>query len=207
LIEAIQTASGQELDQARSVLFDFSHVRESLQGYVWKFPCKREGANCSNYGIFDSRVRKERQLASLSGIFAGALKARGLIDDKCLWNSHPIRWFRTRELFSAPRVLLVGDAAGVDPLLGEGISFALQYGELAATEILRAFKLHDFSFSSYRKHLLKHPVGKGLSLRSAVARLLYSRWSPLLMDITRKTLALRVAGKSYLQNYLQGVLE
>jgi flavin-dependent dehydrogenase len=192
LIEVIQGSfSSAESHNASCAIFDFSHVRESLQGYVWGFPCEREGAICSNYGVFDSRVTRERRLASLTRIFDGALKARGVVGNKGLWKSHPIRWFCTPECFSAPRVLLVGDAAGVDPLLGEGISFALQYGELAAAEILQAFRLHDFSFSRYGKHLLGHPLGKGLLLRSSIARLLYSRWSPLLMDIAYSILALR----------------
>ena len=48
---------------------------------------------------------------------------------------HPIRWYSPENQISAPRILFVGDAAGADPLFGEGISIALGYGAIAASEI------------------------------------------------------------------------
>jgi len=56
-----------------------------------------------------------------------ALVRTGVVLDDDKLKGHPLRRFHPRGLFSAPRTLLVGDAAGVDPLLGEGISFALGY--------------------------------------------------------------------------------
>jgi flavin-dependent dehydrogenase len=70
-------------------------------------------------------------------------------------------------------VLLVGDAAGVDPLLGEGISFALQYGGIAAEQLRDAFHRGDFSFKGYRRHVLNHRTGRLLGRRHAVAWVLY----------------------------------
>ena len=50
---------------------------------------------------------------------------------------HPIRWFEPGTAFSAPRMLLAGDAAGTDALYGEGISLALGYGAIVTrNEIL-----------------------------------------------------------------------
>ena len=48
------------------------------------------------------------------------------------WQAFPIRTFVPGAPIAAPHALLVGDAAGCDPLMGEGISYALEYGIMAA---------------------------------------------------------------------------
>jgi len=70
-------------------------------------------------------------------------------------------------------VLLVGDAAGVDPLWGEGISFSLGYGDVAADSIFRALKSKDFSFTTYKDRLLEHEIGQELMNRLQWADKLY----------------------------------
>ena len=100
---------------------------------------------------------------------------------QCQVGGHPLRWYDPRGVFSAPRVLLVGDAAGVDPLLGEGISFALGYGEVAAHELRDAFSREDFSFAGYRDRVRDHRIGRFLRLRVAVARSVYGIRSPWLL--------------------------
>ena len=65
------------------------------------------------------------------------------------------------------------DAAGIDPLWGEGISFGLGYGHLAAHAIVRAFENNDFSFTTYRKQLLEHELGQELMNRLHWADKLY----------------------------------
>jgi flavin-dependent dehydrogenase len=67
--------------------------------------------------------------------------------------------------FSANRILLVGDAAGADPLLGEGIAPALGYGKVAANTIQSAFDHGDFSFSDYRRRILSSRLGHYLLIR------------------------------------------
>jgi flavin-dependent dehydrogenase len=68
---------------------------------------------------------------------------------------------------------LAGDAAGVDPLLGEGISFALAYGQVAAAAINEAFIRQDFSFTTYKEKILIHNILSQLVLRARLARVAY----------------------------------
>jgi flavin-dependent dehydrogenase len=93
--------------------------------------------------------------------------------DKKQVEGHPIRWFHPSSVLSADRILLVGDAAGVDPLWGEGISFCFGYGQVAANSILNAFESEDFSFSTYKQNLLDHEVGQELMNRLEIADKLY----------------------------------
>jgi flavin-dependent dehydrogenase len=84
---------------------------------------------------------------------------------------------------SVPRVLLVGDAAGADPFLGEGISIALGYGALAAREIGEAIEQNEFSFNGYRRRVLRSPLGQVLTARWVVAHIVYQfkwRWFQIL---------------------------
>ncbi len=86
---------------------------------------------------------------------------------------HPLRWFDAMSPFSAPHVLLVGDAAGADALFGEGISIALGYGGLAAQAIQAAFTNQDFSFSGYKRSILLSELGKALRWRTWLAKFFY----------------------------------
>ncbi len=64
---------------------------------------------------------------------------------------------------AAPHALLVGDAAGVDPLMGEGISFALEYGMLAADHVVAAHARRAFAFDAYEAAVHRGPIGHKLA--------------------------------------------
>jgi flavin-dependent dehydrogenase len=159
-------------DEGR-VLLDFSCMADGVRGYVWDFPTPVQHRPMRTWGVFDSRARPRAPRASLTAALREALARRGAVPDRCELKGHPIRWFHPRDAFSAPRVLLVGDATGVDPLLGEGIRFALGYGEVAALERRDAFARGDFSLGDYRARVLDHRIGCSLRRRAAVASLVY----------------------------------
>jgi flavin-dependent dehydrogenase len=161
--------------ERRTAVFDFRHIRHGLQGYVWDFPCLCSGVPHLNIGVFDSRVLADEQAprANLPEVLQRHLDERD-------WNisvdlmGHPERWFHPQDVYSRPRVLLVGDAAGVEPWLGEGISMALAYGPIAAAAISAALESGDFSFQNYRQRILSQQLGKILRRNRLVARLFYA---------------------------------
>jgi 2-polyprenyl-6-methoxyphenol hydroxylase-like FAD-dependent oxidoreductase len=75
--------------------------------------------------------------------------------------------------FVAPHVLLVGDAAGVEPLMGEGISFALEYGRWAAGEILAARDRGDYAFDGAEERFRRSWVGRKLRRLGQAATMFY----------------------------------
>jgi flavin-dependent dehydrogenase len=158
-------------------VFDFTPLAEGVQGYYWDFPCYLNGQPYMNRGVFDSRTWPQRTNVNLKLILREALAQRGQALDLYELKGHPIRCWNRHNVFAQPRVLLVGDAAGVDPLMGEGISFALGYGEPAAAAIVEAFECQDFSFSTYPKRLRTHVLFAQLEMRAHLARLLY-RFKP-----------------------------
>jgi flavin-dependent dehydrogenase len=174
-----QTLSPPDVDKGRALL-DFSCMADGVQGYVWDFPTQVQRRPMRTQGVFDSRVRAQAPRASLRAALQET-SGLGVVLDRHEVEGHPLRWFHPRTVFSSPRVLLVGDAAGVDPLLGEGISFALGYGQVAATQLRDAFTRGDFSFQDYRDRVLHHRIGRFLRQRAAVASLIYRIHSPRLL--------------------------
>src|SRR5581483_10781416 len=74
---------------------------------------------------------------------------------------------------SGERLLLAGDAAGIDALTGEGIAVGLEEGPVVAGVILDALATGDFSFAGYRRALRRATVGRELALDRWLAWLLY----------------------------------
>jgi flavin-dependent dehydrogenase len=169
-------------------LMDFTLAKGGLQGYCWDFParlsCNPEPASSSsqaqpceqpafNRGVYDARVATNRPRAPLPQLLQGFLKAFGDEGQNAAIEGHPMHWFSPRNRLSWPRLLLVGDAAGSDPLFGEGIAPALGYGQVAAQAVQSAFDRGDFSFKDYRRQVLSSPVGRYLLMRWASAEASY----------------------------------
>lgn len=159
--------------------FDFSPVPENIAGYVWDFPTQVNGNPMRCWGVYDTNILAGETRPQLKELLAREMSRFGydirIYDIK----GHPIRWFSPENPMSVPRVLLVGDAAGADPFLGEGISVALGYGMLAAREIGEAFQRNDFSFRRYRRRILTSALGQALIARWLVAHIVYPlkwRW-------------------------------
>ena len=180
LLEILTPENAQQQVEFRekTAVFDFSRMTDGLQGYYWDFPSTKRGKSLMNRGLFDSRARPERPKANLVNELRGALAERERDLDDYELKGHPIRWFDANGRFAMPRVLLAGDAAGADPLFGEGISFALGYGEVAADAVADAYESQDFKFADYGDRVLRHPLLKQLPVRVRLARLAYKLKSP-----------------------------
>ncbi len=153
--------------------FDFIVVPQGIRGYVWDFPSIEKGKPVRVRGVYDSNVNDVRPDIALRDALSEEFRRHGLDLGKYKLEGHPIRWFDAKAAFSAPRLLLVGDAAGADALYGEGISLALGYGGFAARAIKAAFKREDFTFQDYKATLLRSELGKSLRRRTWFAKLFY----------------------------------
>ena len=159
--------------------FDFLYVSQGIQGYTWDFPALEHGQPVRMRGIYDANVYPLKTEISLRSTLAEEFARHGYRLDDYALEGHPLRWFEAKSAFSAPRLLLVGDAAGADALFGEGISIALGYGRLAAQAIQAAFASQDFSFRDYRGAILRSELGKALRAPHLVGQNLLPRAHPL----------------------------
>ncbi len=157
--------------QDTAMLYDFTPMSYGLRGYLWVFPVS---GNLLNVGLMHYPASRQ------SGVKLIEMLRRGLAELDIelpakgtrgwpVWGYHP------GKRVSAPRVLTVGDAAGIDGLTGEGIAVAMEQAVVAGDTIEAAFHTGDFSFSSYRKQLRRATVGRELALDRWLAWLLYTR--------------------------------
>lgn len=173
--------------QAGQASFDFSCITQGIQGYVWDFPCFVDHQPYLNHGIFDSRIAPpapgvidQQPPHHLKQVFAAHLRKQQVDLTDVTLEGHPVRWFNAQAEFARPHVLLVGDAAGVDALFAEGISYAMEYGAIAAAAVYDAFMRQDFSFANYRSYLLRQRLSHSLQRRALIASHLYRFHQPWL---------------------------
>jgi flavin-dependent dehydrogenase len=166
-----------EVGRGGQAYFDFFPVASNIAGYVWDFPTQVNGEAMRCWGIYDTNILANEKRPQLKEPLAKEMSRLGYNLDQYEIKGHPIRWFSPENQMSVPRVLLVGDAAGADPFLGEGISMALGYGALAAREIGEAFQRNEFSFNRYRHRVIRSALGQVLMMRWVVAQIVYSlKW-------------------------------
>jgi flavin-dependent dehydrogenase len=164
----------------KKISIDLSPFKEGLQGYLWHFPCLIDGTPSIAHGIVDFRIYRDRPKANIKRIFSRELQSRNIHPEPELWSSKPIRWFSKKDIVSRPNVLLVGDAAGIEPAFGGGIHLSLSYGEVAAHAVIDAFEKNDLSFREYGKRLQSHLVGEWINKCTKLALEMYSgRMNPL----------------------------
>jgi len=172
----------------KKMIVDLTPINEGLQGYVWHVPCLRNKVPSIAHGISDFRVCSNRPRADMKKIFGRELRRRNIHQGPKTWSSHPIPWHSDDAILSQPNVILVGDAAGVEPAFGGGIHISLSYGEVAARSIIDAFERDDFSFHDYQQRIQSHEVGKFIAKCTRLALEMYGgKMNPL--DAAREVFA------------------
>jgi geranylgeranyl reductase family protein len=180
-----------------TMVYDFTPMRPAsgLRGYLWIFPVP---AGNINVGLMHDPGRP-RSGADLMGLLARELRRHG-IELGAGARGWPAWGYAPSSPVAAPRLLLVGDAAGIDSLTGEGIAVAMHQGLCAADAIARALDTGDARLGDYRRALRRATCGRELALDRVFAQLLYrgrvERWLPLLLDDRRmlELYAARVSG-------------
>jgi flavin-dependent dehydrogenase len=160
--------------EKRKITVDMTPIKKDLQGYIWHVPCLKNGKPHIGHGLADFRVYKTKKRANMKNIFEEELYKRNIKISQRNWLGHPIRCFSFDDNISKKNILLVGDAAGIEPAFGGGMHFALSYGGIASRELSEAFNLDDFSFKNYIDNIKSHLVGKFLSKCTRISLDLYN---------------------------------
>lgn len=164
----------------KKMTVDLTPMSGGLQGYLWHVPCLKDKAPFIAHGIGDFRVHPDRPRADMKKIFSRELRKRNICQGPKTWSSYPIPGYSDDDILSQRNVILVGDAAGVEPAFGGGIHLSLSYGEVAARAIIDAFQKDDFSFRDYRQRIQSHEVGKFIAKCTRLALEMHGgKMSPL----------------------------
>ncbi len=156
----------------RGFMLDFRRVVEGVPGYRWIFPFLNEGEQWINAGVYEW---KRRESSAIKEELQKFMTSEGLDAARAEFRFYPERQFDPGGPFCAPGVILAGESAGVDPLLGEGISYALEYGIIAAESLSEALRSGDYSFKKHMSRIKWSPLGKSLMLTRYGAKAFYGR--------------------------------
>jgi flavin-dependent dehydrogenase len=191
-----ENASGKNTPRNDEAYFDFFPVPDKIAGYVWDFPTQINGEPMRCWGIYDTNLLADQERPPLKKPLADEMARHGFNLDDYELKGHPIRWYDPFTPVSVPRVLLVGDAVGADPIFGEGISMALGYGAIAAREISESILRSEFSFSGYKRRLVRSALGQTLFARWVITQIIYPlkwRWFQILLWRFLKPIVIFVA--------------
>jgi flavin-dependent dehydrogenase len=160
--------------------FDFRDVPAGLAGYAWAFPCLIGGEPYVNAGVYARPaapgIDPVALLRKLQAELGGAPARHQAAAIRCYG----------RAPLAAANVLLVGDAAGAEPLMGEGISYAFEYGRWAAEEIAQAAATGDVSLREAEARFRRSWVGKKLHRLDQAATMFYGRGARLWLAVAAR---------------------
>jgi geranylgeranyl reductase family protein len=155
---------------SRRAVFDFRPAANGLWGYAWDFPSLRDGEPWMNRGLAAGARSSDEPLAS---VFASTLAMRGIEAQPGAIEGAGAPFYEPDRPQGADRVLLAGDAVGIDPWFGEGISVALGTGIVAGHAAVSALKSGFFDFSDHARRIRESAVGWSLERKGLMAALFY----------------------------------
>lgn len=135
----------------------------TLAGYAWDFPTPLRGSLAICRGVYALRdAQDDRDVAERAAARfppgATLLGPTKRLSERGFVRGAPI---------SVPGAILVGEAAGIDPVLGEGIAQAILGGEVAARYLAPRLSNGDLGFGDWAAVLGATSVGRDLARRTA----------------------------------------
>lgn len=180
--------------------FNFLPVQDGLRGYLWAFPCLIAQVPHVNIGLYSLGVDSLSNTA-LRARLSEEIDAFNITPETSTESGNnrrvrafPIYGYTPEQPLAAPHVVLTGDAAGAEPLMGEGISFAFEYGACAAQAVRDALRTKDFSFDSYTQTVARAWFGKKLARLSFATKLFYGRTARFWLTLAARNKRLQSVG-------------
>ena len=180
-----------EGDRARDLLhFDLGD--RALRGYAWDFPTMVEGRALMCRGLYQLSGGEDAEGdgIDLAARLTARLVRQGIEPAGLHFKRFSERGLSLHEPLARPRALLVGEAAGIDPALGEGIAQAILYGATAGPYLARCLDRGDLSLRRSR-------VGLDLLARELATPWVYDRMRPELERWTALSRDLALTGVRY----------
>lgn len=159
-----------------TVVFDFQTT--ALRGYAWDFPTLVGGEPLVCRGVYVLHDGTPHAPAEPRSRLAAYLAERGLDLGRYRIKQYAEQGYEPGAAISAPRVLLVGEAAGIDIATGEGIGQAIEYGSVAGPYLARALADDALGFADWQRVVEKHHLGFQLAIRHGCYRAFYGRRRP-----------------------------
>jgi flavin-dependent dehydrogenase len=162
-------------DLDRSLLF-FDATDRTLPGYAWDFPTVVDGHPMVCRGVYRLKVEGEPDPGGpdVAARLDARLRGQGIDPSGCKNRRYAERGFEPLATVARGALMLAGEAAGIDPVTGEGIAQAIEYGVLAGRFV--ADRLGDggsVDASEWNDVLRRSRLARDLRIRTGFVHLFY----------------------------------
>lgn len=155
--------------------FDLGVVAEGIEGYYWDFPILLNGQHAVSRGIYHMNTHARKDLKQVLGRF---LSRRGIDPEGVRYKPFSERGYAHGAEIARHGILLVGEAAGIDAVTGEGIAHAVVYARVAAEVVSRGLQCNELHFQQYGPLLRSTLMARHLKQSSALAPWVYGKQGP-----------------------------
>lgn len=187
------------LDPPRDTL-RFAATERDLPGYYWDFPTLVDGEPLWCRGLYVLRVARETEPGmepadhiDLMDRMGSYLQTRGLNLQDSKNKRFAERGWQADVPVASSRLLLVGEALGIDPVTGEGIAQALESGRDLG-RFLASAALEPSGLAGWDRVHRRSRLAWDLSVRRAAVRPAYGPPRPRLEALLAGNTALLAAG-------------
>ncbi|MBN8614711.1 MAG: NAD(P)/FAD-dependent oxidoreductase [Deltaproteobacteria bacterium] len=161
-------------EQADTLYFDFDPICDRIPGYAWIFPYFVGGSLVGwKIGVMDGRgVVPGETLRAWTQRYAEERGYR-LTEDKIA--GFPERYWDWRTRGHREGLVLIGEAYGIDALLGEGIAPAMYSAVYAAERVKEALDRGVRTIGAYERGFAMSAEGRNLWFQARLADRIYGR--------------------------------
>jgi flavin-dependent dehydrogenase len=197
LVEATFDLGDAEMPRDR-LDFDFDPILEGIPGYAWVFP-SAHGEGLFQIGVMDGRgTVSGEQLRAYTERYAAGLGFKSLGGKIAGW---PERYWDVGVRAHRPGLVLVGEAHGIDALLGEGIAPAMFSAVFAAERVREALDRSEDRIPFYESRFAATAEGQNLWFQARLADRLYGRhpfrWLRVLFEMEHLRLLAGAGNDAY----------
>jgi flavin-dependent dehydrogenase len=168
-------------DRDRSLLhFDASDRR--LAGYAWDFPTVVGGREMVCRGVYRLKIDGDREAdgPDVAALLAERLRTLGIDPASCKNKRYAERGYEPASRLARGPLMLVGEASGIDPVTGEGIAQAIEYGVLVAAFLAERFARDGAprDLGGWQDAVTGSRLARDLRIRTRFVRLFYGPARP-----------------------------
>ena len=148
----------------------FDATDRTLPGYTWDFPTTVGGRDLVCRGIYHLKMADEQ--LDLGAMLGARMAKMGLDITKYKNKRFAERGLEPAETLAKGPLVLAGEAAGIDPVTGEGIAQAIEYGSMVGPHVALALA-GDVRLESWTDRVWRSRLGRDLRIREAFVREFY----------------------------------
>jgi flavin-dependent dehydrogenase len=157
-------------------LLHFDGTDRRLHGYAWDFPTLVDGRALVCRGVYRLKHGEAPDAApDVAAVLDDRLRSQGIDPRACKAKRYAERGFEPASRVAAGALMLAGEAAGIDPVTGEGIAQAIEYGVLAGRFLARLLSTdaRPRSLEAWSQVLAASRLALDLRIRARFVRAYY----------------------------------